>query len=305
MRRRRFQTLAGLAVAALLVGGCGGASDPVESGSETTAAPTSQPGGASETQKGQWAGQVEGTDAFVAIVSDGSSTTAYLCDGAAIDEWFTSSSGTSIQDEKGEIALDVKRDGDSWTGTVTLPDGRTQAITTEPSEEVVLYRAAGEDDDISWLGGWIVRDTEQRGSLVIRSATTSTQTSPTLDTSSLTLNSSVTSSNLVVQPVSPLKLPTGAIPTTNAWTVFGRVTRANSAGVGGVSVRFARSDGSSLGRASTSPDGSYRLTMSVPLAPIAVTVTVVDVSGRVLPTPAPVRTTSVPGGSSTVNVVLG
>ena len=305
MRRAKFSTLA-LAALVLLVGSCSSgdaeSSQPTDDASTTSASVNAEPD--RSAGGGRWAGKVEGTDAFVAIVSDGEATTAYLCDGAAISSWFKTDAGAEMQAESGGIEVDAARDSDDWTGTVTLPDGSSKAFTASPSDDEVLFRAEGEDDDGAWLGGWIVLGDEQRGSLVLRTSTSTTQTSPTLEPSTLTLSgATTTSTSLVVQPVSPLKLPTGSTTATTSWTASGRVTRSGT-GVGGLTVRFSRSDGSVLGSARTSTDGSYRLAMTVPSSPIVVNGAVLDSSGRVLPLASPVQVTTVPNGASTVNLAL-
>ena len=94
-------------------------------------------------------GEVEGGDAFVAIVAaEDGEVTAYVCDGeegemATTGEWFTGElDGTELllEAESG-ATLQAELSDDGATGTYTSADGTVQALTAEPAEgEAGLYR---------------------------------------------------------------------------------------------------------------------------------------------------------------------
>ena len=118
-------------------------------------------------------GEVEGGDAFVAIVAaEDGEVTAYVCDGeegemATTGEWFTGElDGTELLLEADSGAtLEAVLTDDGATGTYTSADGAVQALTAEPAEgDAGLYR--GEDGDV--VAGFVVaNDGDDRGSIVV------------------------------------------------------------------------------------------------------------------------------------------
>jgi hypothetical protein len=118
-------------------------------------------------------GEVEGGDAFVAIVAaEDGEVTAYVCDGeegemATTGEWFTGElDGTELLLEADSGAtLEAELTDDGAVGTYTSADGTVQALTAEPAEgEAGLYR--GEDGDV--VAGFVVaNDGDDRGGIGI------------------------------------------------------------------------------------------------------------------------------------------
>ena len=117
----------------------------------TTTAATSgdDEGGVGETTEpitdadaAELVGEVEGGDAFVAIVAaEDGEVTAYVCDGeegemATTGEWFTGElDGTELLLEADSGAtLEAELTDDGATGTYTSADGTVQTLTAEPAE---------------------------------------------------------------------------------------------------------------------------------------------------------------------------
>lgn len=156
----RFMALWGV-LAALVVAavGCGGA------GGGSQAQDAAAAGG-----EGVFVGAVEGSDTYLALISDGEQVTGYLCDSDQISRWLDS---TEIDDDTVEL---VTRDGEVL-GTAQLTDdggvegeidldGATRAFDLEPaSGEGGLYRATVEGGgQLGAEAGWIVlADGAQRG----------------------------------------------------------------------------------------------------------------------------------------------
>jgi len=172
----------------LVAVGCGGASTtgsnaasagtPPPSASQTSAVRQNAPvnGTAPESPAstvGTFAGPLQGTDALVYVLAEGTTINGYICDGnegkGDLSEWFAvaSSNGTEFATtSKNGVKVAGTMGADQVAGTVKLADGSDHAFTipavTSPAG---LYRgrtkdAAGHD----LLGGWIVlADGTQRG----------------------------------------------------------------------------------------------------------------------------------------------
>lgn len=150
-------------VLALAVGACGGDDDT------DTATPDATPTNA--TGDRGFVGEVDGTDAYIAVVSGTTEAVAYVCDGDAdIAEWFR-----GPVDADGHMELTNDRGatleatiGDGVTGAITFADGSTHDLAaTAATGDAGLYRIAGEDPDV--VGGWVVGlDGTARGSLRVR-----------------------------------------------------------------------------------------------------------------------------------------
>ncbi len=128
----------GAAVAVVLVGvGCGGRieAEPVGTASSTLI------------------GSVAGSDAVVALVTDGAHVTFYLCGGPTsyvdLTRWFSGSvDGSALQASSTDQAtLSGQVDGAGAHGTIVLPDGVTLAWTARPAvpdTDEGLYAAVDE-----------------------------------------------------------------------------------------------------------------------------------------------------------------
>ncbi len=108
-----------------------------------------------------FAGPVEGTDAYLAVLSAGSTTVAYLCDGANRATWFAGTATSDklmIQSKKGD-RLELRAEQSKAVGTLVL-DGTERAIALDgvatPSGLYVLEPHLPQDTLKTYLGGWIV-----------------------------------------------------------------------------------------------------------------------------------------------------
>lgn len=130
---------------------------------------------AASSHAGNFAGKVEGTEAFVAVVVDKEDRAlAYVCDGregetADVAEWFRGAvAGDGSLDLTGEggagLSAEVADGGVS--GTVTL-GGEEHAFSAEPAEEPAgLYRKVKEVGGEEYVGGWIeLPSGEERGAV--------------------------------------------------------------------------------------------------------------------------------------------
>jgi hypothetical protein len=138
-------------------------------------------------------GKVEGTDAFIALVSNGKRVDGYLCDGNQVSTWFglTDVSGgkAALSSRAGARLGEATLSGDRASGTVTIA-GADHAFTADlAAGDAGLYRAAkgklGQAGSVEV--GWIVlSDDSQRGttSFIDQTGTLMVQMAPMLDTSS-------------------------------------------------------------------------------------------------------------------------
>ena len=116
------------------------------------------------------AGRVGGTNAYIAIVSDGKIAAAEICDGKNIGAAFNGPQTGNVLDIRSargaRLHADLARGG--ATGTVTLASGRRLAFTTRPVHgNGGLYRARKQLNGMSVTAGWVVlSDGEQRGWLL-------------------------------------------------------------------------------------------------------------------------------------------
>jgi hypothetical protein len=155
-----------LILTAAVAVGCS-SDEPDERSSES---PSTVPAGARS-----FVGTAEGTSAFVGLVVDGSRVLAYVCDGEPADPvgapptvqiWFNGpSDGRSIDVQQAAGQLQAQLTDAGMAGTVTLPDGRTIAVTGQPvTGDAGLYRAEASGDGTSAVAGWILAaDGAQRG----------------------------------------------------------------------------------------------------------------------------------------------
>jgi len=152
------------------------------------APPTASPA-ASKT----FVGTAGGTDAFVAVVVDGSRALAYVCNGVpgsspaapTIQAWFNvPSDGTTVDASQPAGQLQLELTDSTMTGTLTLADGRAAPVTgSAVTGDAGLYRAAGGGAVAGWI---LATDADQRGGLSLDGG--GTLGIPTLDVTQTTIN---------------------------------------------------------------------------------------------------------------------
>jgi hypothetical protein len=150
------------------------AAAPPSAPAATTAAPTLSPSGRPTgpqqvTQKNvpasaDYAGEVTGGQAAVAISVHGSKAIAYICNGASMDAWMT---GTAVNGHvtlngKNGAHLDASFDSKGATGTAVV-DGvhfqlplQTERLTVQKQKDAGLFRATGTVGGKTVKAGWIV-----------------------------------------------------------------------------------------------------------------------------------------------------
>lgn len=202
--------LAGLVTISALIGSCGTDDErpagPAER-SDTVAPGTADPG---------WVGQVDGTNAFAAVVAGGGHVVAYVCDGeAGIAEWFsgdTGDAGSFALTSASGATLNGREGSDRITGDLDLGDGTSHRVVLERAAPGAgLYRVedpAADRDGVR--AGWIVdNDGDQRGSLRVG---TISRSAPPLPGSTLTVSDVSYTVVVYAVPARPAPSAPGPIP---------------------------------------------------------------------------------------------
>lgn len=123
---------------------------------------------------GSFVGPTEGSESFVAIVTNGDTALGYVCDGVATAEWFSGSAARDSIDltSAGSVGLVAERGtGDTLDGTVTAGDGTESSFSAArvdgDGSEGGLCRGILQVDGVTYTGGWIVLpDGRQRGAVI-------------------------------------------------------------------------------------------------------------------------------------------
>jgi hypothetical protein len=172
-------------------------------------------GGSSEAPKdGSYVGKVDGTDAYIALVTGSGKVAGYICDSANISVWIpaatVSGNSASLVSRKGVAVGPVTWSGSTASGTVTI-DGTGHAFTAQlASGDAGLYRAVqGTPGDAGAVEvGWVVLpDGSQRGTITSFTNPIGSLAAPKLDTSSTSVNittSSFSGSLVVNQFTDPI-----------------------------------------------------------------------------------------------------
>jgi hypothetical protein len=203
----KYGLIAAIAVAALLL--AAGAIGAPPGRSATVGSLRSSAGSGSGSPGETWVGPLQGSRAFVAIVSDGDQIVAYVCDDGTIGSWFFGADGSAdhVQLRSPDGSLLDATLGDQAVGTFTK-DGRTYSFVARPTDKAVLFRADAYAGGTRVLAGWIQNGSESRGTLLTGSTL---QMAPAL-TSSITLTVDTSTIQLAPTPMTPDTL---AAPTAN------------------------------------------------------------------------------------------
>jgi hypothetical protein len=174
--------------------------------------------------KGTFVGKVDGSDAYIALVSDAKRVLGYVCDSKRVSGWLDVAvirGGTAILSSRGGKALgQATFSADGVSGEVTI-GGARRAFSAQPaSGDAGLYRAAHVRRQDGTLGkgeielGWIVLpDGTQRGGL--NTGTTSkvlVQSAPRLDPSAANISVNLAGSTLKmaltsIRGITPIPIP--------------------------------------------------------------------------------------------------
>lgn len=159
-------------------------------------------------------GQVNDTDAFIALVVANAEGIVYVCNGdEEIAEWIKGdlSDPKSVNLTNGAGAnVSAQLKGEAFEGTITLSDDRTFSFTATPNrnQNSGIFRVYGKEAaDAGIVAGWVLNaDGEQRGSLRIRNSFRQTVRLGTI--------SDGTSNTVVISerafPVQTFQVPTAA-----------------------------------------------------------------------------------------------
>jgi hypothetical protein len=138
---------------------------------------------AGRAAKGQYGGELEGTDAQVGVSAGKERVTVYVCDNGTISEWFVTdhpSNELRLASPGGAVAT-VSFVDHAVTGTVTLRDGTRHNFRATPQAHPVIHRAEAAADHGTALAGWVTVGDRTTGSLSITSPGTGTLSpAPTL-----------------------------------------------------------------------------------------------------------------------------
>jgi len=192
--------------------------------------------GRADSAGGTWIGPLNGSSAFVAIVSDGDQLVGYVCDNGTVGSWFFSSDGAlgahRIIGKDGSV-LDVTLDDKRARGTFTK-DGDVQSFEARATDKQVLFRADAVAGGSTVLAGWIQNGNESRGTLITGGSTL--LTAPQLDTTvPVTINT-----NFIVLTPTPMTPDSLAASTTNSTKfVWGAMGDSFASGEGDPEVPIA------------------------------------------------------------------
>jgi len=130
------------AVVLLLTALVGCTGDDRPEGDRPAAKKTGQAAEADKPVIGSFVGKVSGTKAFVAVVAaaaqegqDDGAVQIYISDGRGLSEWFSGSitdGGFAAESDDGDAETEGTLTGDSVTGTVMLPGGKTGEFEASP-----------------------------------------------------------------------------------------------------------------------------------------------------------------------------
>jgi hypothetical protein len=133
--------------------------------------------------------QIVGSDAFLAIASDGTTATAYLCDGTGdrltVATWFqgpVTNNALAVTNAAGG-RLTASLGLDTATGSVTPPGGKEVTfLAPRVLRPAGLYRAEQTVAGSRYVAGWIVLPDDQQRGGAIQDGTSNTIVSPRLPT---------------------------------------------------------------------------------------------------------------------------
>jgi len=201
---------------------------------------------------GSYVGRVAGTEAFIAIVTNGSEVGVYVCDGmpqevgAAAETvhlyWFKGamgSGGIDLTSQSGEVQVTAQPTADGFTGGVRLEDGRTLPFTaSEASGDSGLYAFRQTINGVKVTAGWIVMPKSrhtggvnvQRGAVKLELGDGSVKFSnPPLDIATKTATISDVES-VSAEKVTPAAIQRGG---TDRWGSWGAMSSGSRFGTSG------------------------------------------------------------------------
>jgi hypothetical protein len=113
--------------------------------------------GSSSGSTNTWVGQLAESDAFIAIMKEGTQHLIYITNGKDVSVWFEGNASGAVvgyftfyNDEGGSIINNPQ--GDGFGGTVTIAAGRHFKYSTLPAKgDAGLYRAKDATGESAWI----------------------------------------------------------------------------------------------------------------------------------------------------------
>lgn len=215
--RSRARAWAVVLAVGVALAGCGGGDD---GGSASVASQATGP----VAPKGTFVGKVDGSDAYIALVSDSKRLLGYVCDSRLVSGWLDVAvirDGTAILSSRGGKVLgQASFSADAVSGELMIGGARRSFSATPASADAGLYRAARIKRQDGTLSkgeielGWIVLpDGTQRGA--INTGTTGTvlvRAAPRLDPSVTNISVNVSGSTIKmaltgIRGITPIPIP--------------------------------------------------------------------------------------------------
>jgi hypothetical protein len=114
-------------------------------------------GGSSSGSTNTWVGQLAESDAFIAIMKEGTQHLIYITNGKDVSVWFEGNASGAVvgyftfyNDEGGSIINNPQ--GDGFGGTVTIAPGQHFKYSTVPAKgDAGLYRAKDATGESAWI----------------------------------------------------------------------------------------------------------------------------------------------------------
>jgi hypothetical protein len=115
-----------------------------------------------------WVGKVDGTDAYIALMSKEATRLVFVTDGKDLTLFFRGDTGLTdpnafytLRDNDNHIINVRAPQGSTYTGIITLEPGKNLTFTATPAKgEAGLYRAKEGNDQSNWV---VLEDATFRG----------------------------------------------------------------------------------------------------------------------------------------------
>ena len=167
---------------------------PTPTQASTPAAPTPTTGPAEVTGSiVTFVGRVANTESLVGLITDGSRTMVYVCDGSSTARWFSGTADGNrleVSSQDGAVVTaELPRGVKEVRGTLKLPDGTALAfdsLATTGKDHAGIYRATGILNGENFNMGVIVLPDDQFAGILRRGETLHSVTSPSFGQGSLT-----------------------------------------------------------------------------------------------------------------------
>ena len=118
-----------------------------------------------------YTGKLEGTDAYIAVITARDKVVIYTCDGQNFAQWFRArlvASPLEVVSTDGEVRLTARISPRMVSGTLFLEDGKVHTFKALRSQSPAgLFRSETLLEGANYIGGWVVLPSgEQRGSIM-------------------------------------------------------------------------------------------------------------------------------------------